>query len=459
MYSIINNMSAKNAQRQLNINTKEQSKNSEKLSSGYRINRAADDAAGLSISEKMRRQIRGLSQGVTNSKEGVSLCKVADSALSEVNDMLNRITELSIHAANGTMSQAERAAIQSEISKLTTEITRIGKTTTFNEIPIFDLAGTPKEVLLSSELIRSPSAGNGYMSEAYQVGGKFYPAASMDFSSINSSNVEKLYGKTFSFSCTANCSEAFQFTFINGNGSQSSRKEDGQVHNYSIDIHGKNNGNGVLSALFDYVYKDPPPNYHPTLPDEIQVGHANILTKENNNTLILRGTNSFTSAAAAITYAKNNYTQNKMCKTDFAQVTGSSETRIINVLDIQFSGEAGENLKLEIDRMNGEILHVDKLDVTTVEGCYDALDRTKEATDLISSQRAKIGAQQNRLESNIASRDNTVENTTAAESRIRDMDMAKGMVAYSMSNILEQAGQAMLAQTNQSRQDILNLLS
>ncbi len=457
MHSLIHNMSAHNAQRQLNINVKNKSNTSEKLSSGYRINRAADDAAGLSISEKMRRQIRGLDQGVTNSQEGVSLCKVADSALSEVNQMLNRMTELSIQAANGTMSTAERIAIQDEISQLSIEINRIGKTTTYNEIPIFDLAGTPKEVILSTELIRSPSSGNGYMSEAYQIGSTYYPAASMDFSAINSSNVKKLYGKTFSFGCTANCSETFKFTFIDGNGTQSSHHEEpGQVHSYVIDIHGQNIGSGVLNTLFNYVHANPP--YAGPTNTEVQVGHANYLNKKDDNTLIIRSEAGFNTAEQAIEYGKERHDKYDMCKTDFAEVTGSSQTRIVNVLDIQFGGESGENFELEVDRMNSEILGIDNLNVTTLAGCNDAMNRTKDAMEFISTSRSQIGSQQNRLEANIAGRANTVENTTSAESRIRDMDMATGMVAYSMVSILEQTNEAMLAQANQSKHDIVNLI-
>ena len=134
---ISHNIFAMNANRQFNITSKNKAKSSEKLSSGYRINRAADDAAGLSISEKMRRQIRGLTQGVENTQTGVSLCQVADGALAEVNDMLHRITELSIQSANGTNSANDRKAIQHEIGQIIQEIDRIGDTTEFNERKIF----------------------------------------------------------------------------------------------------------------------------------------------------------------------------------------------------------------------------------------------------------------------------------------------------------------------------------
>lgn len=138
MNIVAHNLFAMNASRQLNITNKNKAKNTEKLSSGYRINSASDDAAGLSISEKMRRQIRGLSQGVRNTQDGVSVCQVADGALAEVSEMLHRMTELSVQSANGTNSDADRQAIQKEISQIKQEIDRIGDTTEFNERKIFD---------------------------------------------------------------------------------------------------------------------------------------------------------------------------------------------------------------------------------------------------------------------------------------------------------------------------------
>lgn len=144
MNTIMHNMLAMNAQRQLNINTKKKAQDTERLSSGYRINRAADDAAGLSISEKMRSQIRGLNQGAKNTEDGISLCRVADGALAEVTEILHRITELSVQSANGTNTEQERRAIQQEISELMQEIDRIGDTTEFNRKKIFDGNGGRK---------------------------------------------------------------------------------------------------------------------------------------------------------------------------------------------------------------------------------------------------------------------------------------------------------------------------
>ena len=166
---ISHNLLAMNSKRQLGITNRSKAKSTEKLSSGYRINRAADDEAGLAISEKMRRQIRGMSQGVENTQDGVSLCQVADGALAEINEMLNRMTKLSIQAANGTNSESDRAEIQREINELKVEITRIGKTTKFNYKLVFDsgkeIKKDPMPTLSITSLVKSPATDTGYLTE------------------------------------------------------------------------------------------------------------------------------------------------------------------------------------------------------------------------------------------------------------------------------------------------------
>ncbi len=466
MSSIVNNMQAMNASRNLNVTTGRKASNTEKLSSGYRINRAADDAAGLSISEKMRRQIRGLEQGVRNSSDGVSLCQVADGALAEVHDMLNRVTELTIQSANGTMTKFERTAIQDEVSNIVSEISRVGTTTTFNGMHIFDLAGLTKEELIQVDLVKSPSADKGYLSEAYEFNNRYYPSATMDFSSINVANIKKLYDKSFSFTCSVSCPETFEFKFIDGNGKQSAFLNPETVnksvpHYYQIDIHGMTNGSQVAKALYNFVETHPARTNTTQQPDNgLMVSHSNILVKDKDSSkLILRSINNFATAEDAIKYGENTYKGSQYGQANFAEIKGSADTRISNLFPIQSGAEDGEKLELEIERMNSLLLGISELDVTTVPGCNDALERTEFAMLAISRQRAKIGAQQNRLGSTISNEDNVVENTAAAESRIRDMDMSTGMVMQSMLNILDQAGQSMLTQANQVNRDVIRLIS
>lgn len=265
------NMQAMNANRQLGVTTSYQSKVTEKLSSGYKINRAADDAAGLTISEKMRSQIRGLSQASANAQDGVSCVQTAEGALTEVHSMLQRMNELAVKAANGTNTSADRLAIQSEVSALSAEISRVAESTQFNTL-------------------------------------------------------------------------------------------------------------NLLKGSFN---------------KSIQVGAANV---------------------------------------------------------------DAQRINISIAAMDATSLGVKSINVGTEDGARSAISNITQAIAKVSAQRSDLGAIQNRLEHTIANLDNVVENTTAAESQIRDTDMAKTMVEYTKNNILAQAGTAMLAQANQSTQNVLSLL-
>ena len=264
------NLTAMNANRQLGISTDSLAKSTEKLSSGYRINRAGDDAAGLAISEKMRSQIRGLDQASTNAQDGISLIQVAEGALNETHSILQRMNELATQAANDTNTTIDRNSIQLEINALTSEIDRIQSTTQFNTMNLID-------------------------------------------------------------------------------GSFS----------------GKN----------------------------LQVGSL-----------------------------------------------------------------SGQRIEIQISNMNASSLGVSGLSMSSFSAAGLAMQKVQSAIDIVSDQRAYLGALQNRLEHTIANLDTTSENTSAAESRIRDVDMAEEMVTYSNTNILAQAGQSMLAQANQANQGVLSLL-
>ncbi len=272
------NLRAMNSNRMLNVNTQTQAKSTEKLSSGYKINRAADDAAGLAISEKMRKQIRGLTQASTNAQDGISVVQTAEGAMNEVHDMLQRMNELAVKAANGTNTTLDRGNINDEVGQLITEIGRVATTTKFNGMALLD----------------------GNFNEDLQVG---------------------------------------------------SENEDAQ--RIAVDLRGK----GIKASS-----------------------------------------------------------------------VGMNSTNISGV------------------------------DVSTADGAKSAISKIGEAIDSLSKTRSYLGAIQNRLEHTINNLDNVVENTTSAESRIRDTDMATEMVKYSNTNILAQAGQAMLAQSNQANQGVLALL-
>ena len=264
------NLSAMNANRMLGVTSGTVAKSTEKLSSGYKINRAADDAAGLSISEKMRRQIRGLSQASLNAQDGISCVQTAEGALAEVEEMLQRMNELAVKAENGTLAEEDRGMIDDEVQQLISEIDRVASTTTFNEQNLLD---------------------GSFSNKALQVG-----------------------------------------------------------------------------------------------------------------------------------------------------------------------AESGQHIDMKIDAMDAATLGVGSVKATTVSYAQELNGAVKEAIKTVSAQRSSLGAVQNRLEHTIKNLDNVVENTTSAESSIRDTDMAEEMVKYSNQNILQQAGQAMLAQANQANQGVLSLL-
>ena len=306
------NLTAMNSNRMLGITTGSQAKSTEKLSSGYKINRAADDAAGLSISEKMRRQIKGLTQASSNAEDGISCVQTAEGALNEVHDMLQRMNELAVKGETGTLTTVDRSYIQSEIKQLMDEIDRVADTTTFNEQNLLDGSFTGKGIQVGAE------AG-----QRIEI-------------SITQMNMANLAAKAANANVT-----------------------------------------------FDHDADD----------DTAKVSMTEDLAKD----VIAKFQTNFKDQVSGPEVAESK---------DFASLNAFVKT----------------------------------------------------ALQTVSQQRSKLGAVQNRLEHTIANLDNVVENTTAAESQIRDTDMASEMVKYSNNNILMQAGQSMLAQANQANQGVLSLL-
>ena len=453
------NLTAMNANRQLGIVTGKSAKSSEKLSSGYKINRAADDAAGLSISEKMRNLIRSLDQGSENIQHGTSLVQIADGELAEVNDMLHRITELSVKAANGTNSESDRKAIQEEISQIIKEIDRIHTTAKFNETYLFD--GTdpmhgPGNTL--GGLVESPSALTGGMVEEYKKGNKNCSAAILDFSPINSSNIDQLYGKSFSFVCTEGCKETFKFTFANGGGDKRKDYTSPLKHEYTVDIKGIKRGAELIDRVFEAVKNNPV--YPSTSTDtDLNVSHAGWLTKDGEHKLVIYSKGDRSSSESPTAAPKfPNASRTGDGGVDGAEIMGAGRQRQVKSLKIQCSNAVNDVIWLQLERMDSAYIGVKNIDVTTEGGALDAINVVSKADLLVSEMRARYGAYQNRLEHSYNNNQNKLENTTAAESRIRDTDMAEEMVEYSKNNILKQAGQSMLAQANQSKQGVLSLL-
>ncbi|MBO4901521.1 MAG: flagellin [Lachnospiraceae bacterium] len=464
MNVVVHNLGAMNANRQLGITYRSRQKTTEKLSSGFRINRAADDAAGLTISEKMRSLARGLHQGARNTQDGISLCQVADGALAEVDDMLHRMTELSIKASNGTNTAEERHAIQQEINALRGEIDRVSKSTEFNTRHIFDGNLDFKKEVISRSLIESPSASKGYISEAYAANGGYYSCATLDFSKLDSEKIEMLMGKTFSFDCSINCGERFSFTFTDGTDCSVNEETFGSrvPHNYNIGIEGLTTGSEVLNKLYDYVSA-----HHPsestgvTLHEGITVSHSNNLIKVDDNTLVIAENHTaHSSKNVAETHYKEIYKgANHPGAVDFQEIAGGKDEEIeYSELWIQSGAVKDDGLYLRINRINEKILGIDKVDVTTIDQARGAIATIDQALDKVNETRSRIGAYQNRLEHTFDNVSNIAENTEAAESQIRDADMAAEMMRFAKDGILAQAGQALLSQAGRDPESVLTLL-
>ena len=480
------NMQAMNANRMLNITTGAQSKSTEKLSSGYRINRAADDAAGLTISEKMRKQIRGLDQASTNAQDGVSSVQTAEGALTEVHSMLQRMNELAVQAANGTNSkESDRQAIQDEIDQLTTEIDRVAETTKFNEIYLLkgDSNGGTKNVFMKGH-----DAGlKGTLTDSAK-------SATFVMDELKAGDKVTIAGKEYSIGSTA--AEAKALIVDPGNGKSSTVKIDGTE--YTLDHTGANlsikkDGNVVTKgdlgittgtttdpatlAELQGVVKDgsvveADGKKYTVMTDAKKADGTNgtdgiddddssVISKdvaEAKITAELTAANNIGTVDRAATVAKATANGKTTYTIDKGYAT-VADTLSFN-LHVGADADMTNKITVDIDTMNSANLGIKGLNVTDASGTAAtyAVDAISDAIAKVSSQRSALGAVQNRLEHTIDNLDNIVENTTTAESRIRDTDMAEEMVEYSKNNILAQAGQSMLAQADQSTQGVLCLL-
>lgn len=464
MTSVVNNICAMNAQRQYGTVSKSQKKSTEKLSSGYRINRAADDAAGLTISEKMRSQIRGLDKGTENIQDGISLMQIADGALSEVHSMLHRATELAIKSANGTNTDADRDAIQSEIDQILDEIDHIGATTEFNTMRIFDKTFYDKELGPIGRLVSSPSADSGYLTEAVQIGSTWHPAATMDFSAVNSSNLKDLNGAYFGFTCTQSCSEKFKITFkTDGDGTQhtipsSSNLSQRTLHEYVVDISNCTSGTDITGKVLGVIGANPAHTAAgtPLMPGAVGVSHSNELYANGSQLIVYSNSKSSPTEAGAKKIFPNS--AKGMGAVDTTSLTQLYTPEPILAFDIQCSNGEHDTEPVRLRMMNSSYIGIRPLDVTSQSSAQAAINKIQRASDRISSDRSEYGAYTNRLEHSYANNQNKAENSQAAESRIRDTDIAEEMVTYSHHNILSQVGTSMMAQANQSPQNIISLL-
>ena len=487
------NLRAMNANRMLGITTGVLSKSSEKLSSGYKINRAADDAAGLAISEKMRKQIRGLTQASSNAEDGISAVQTAEGALTEVHDMLQRMNELAVKAANGTNALSDRQTIQDEVSQLLTEIDRVAETTKFNEIYL--LKGDEDEVThyleakdagIEGQLFSSATEATFTMNalqfgDTITIGGTEYQIGRQSDGPDN--------GKDFLTNMIKNKASVSAGELITIDGTQYTVVEDGSSdENADKNILSRTKLAAKVADQSTVIYKGKtyhvmkdegpdPANKKPDGTDDIngsvitatvayakirqELGLANSIgAKEGGNAEVQDKV--FDKKGNEITDVADLLELDKDEKVSFHFTKGQYDVREALNFSVHVGADADMTNKIgiQIDALDTKGLGINGLNVADSTGASAtyAIDSIAEAIAHVSKQRSMIGAIQNRLEHTINNLDNVVENTTAAESQIRDTDMATEMVKYSNSNILQQAGQSMLAQSNQANQGVLSLL-
>ena len=492
------NMQAMNANRMLNVTTSQQSKATEKLSSGYKINRAADDAAGLSISEKMRKQIKGLDQASTNAQDGISAVQTAEGALTEVHSMLQRMNELATQAANGTNSESDRSSIQDEIDQLTTEIDRVAETTKFNETYLLKGNGKTSTVKIAAQDagIKGTLTGVGTGTAVFKmaalkfgdtitIGSKGYTIGT----TIESIRTAITKGQIDGASVVKNPPAAGSIITINGTEytvvDKSSDVDETENKLMTTQIAALvQDGDKVIIGTQTMVAMTESATTGKV--DGVGDNDASVISANKAYSLIadeLRKASSI--GADAGSEAKVSSDTNKKLTIDGKDVAqsnwvdatqySSQNTQVTFIIDegsvkknqglqmgLHVGADADETNKISftIDTMNSAGLGVQGLnlvDKTGAKATY-AIDAIADAISKVSAQRSSLGAVQNRLEHTINNLDNVVENTTSAESQIRDTDMAETMVEYSKNNILAQAGQSMLAQANQSNQGVLSLL-
>jgi flagellin len=407
----------------LGITSKSQAKATEKLSSGYKINRAADDAAGLSISEKMRKQIRGLTQASANAQDGISAVQTAEGALTEVHDMLQRMNELAVKSANGTNSKDDRDYIQAEVNQLVTEIDRVSTTTKFNETYL--LKGTN-------------GTDVGKLSYADAVAG-LTKGTNTDATKLVDATIQANEG-TIKMVGAAKDESNVDDTGATSSYTTSSIVINGKTFTYVADF---KKGTDDDAASLDSVLK--------TLNGTANTYAATDLSKlgqliKEQNTADVKGASVNLDSAGKL----------EVTLTAFADLNKGLDVS----LHVGADSTKDNKIGLTIENMSARGLGINGLEVNGSDDskATAAIDVIKAAIQKVSEQRSALGAVQNRLDHTINNLDNVVENTTSAESAIRDTDMATQMVSYSNNNILAQAGQAMLAQANQSNQGVLSLL-
>ena len=490
------NIMALNANRQLGMNNSQVSKSLEKLSSGYKINRAGDDASGLAISEKMKAQIKGLETASTNSQDGISLVQTAEGALTEVHDMLNRMVELAGKAANGTIdSETDRAALQDEMNSLLDEIDRIAESTDFNGIKLLngDLAtntvklgniklgaGTASTTEAATAATTTQTIGAGTAAAAkltveYTDANGKLQSVTVDYTGATGAN-DNATAIRDALKANSELSALFD---IGGSAADITftAKTAGEG---GVKVTGMTTSDAAGTAIGKLTFKDGTDAYEKVTngaQQDLAAGDKVTVNGTVYEFVANAGDKVTTEGAVAVLVGADKDASianlNKALESEGVTVEKATNDLLFKPmsngkglsLQIGATGDAYNKVTINVGNMSSKGLGIDNLrniGIMSQDAASAALDQIKNGADsainTVSSVRAELGAMQNRLEHTINNLDVAAENMQSANSQIRDTDMAKEMMEYTKKNVLTQAAQAMLAQANQQPQSILQLL-
>lgn len=469
---IINhNLNSMNAHRNMSFNTTQTGKAMEKLSSGLRINRAGDDAAGLAISEKMRGQIRGLDQATRNSQDGISLIQTAEGALNETHDILQRMRELAVQSSNDTNTDVDRKEIQKEVDQLKQEVTRIGTSTEFNTKTLLNggagIQSTQTDATVAKGIQgTSDTKSTGVVSFTNAGVTSLATAATATIAldnttdtvlsggkiTINGSTIDvatgtggvalatKINESSDKFGVTANFDAATGALTLTQKGATGSASK--------IDVR--------FSGGFD---SDTAASASPNTNISAQGANAAVAT---GAAFTIDGVNAaagdFVVEGNKVTITKDGNSKGLSFELTKATTANTITVNSNNSLKFAIGANTNQQMDLSINDMRAEALGINNIDVTNRDSANAAITTIQSAIESVSAERSKLGASQNRLEHTINNLNVGAENLQAAESRIRDVDMAKEMMNFTKNNILNQAAQAMLAQSKSQPEAVLQLL-
>jgi len=482
---INHNIPALRALHQLNKTNTVLDKTMQKLSSGLRINCAADDAAGLAISQKMDTQVRGLHQANRNAMDGISLIQTAEGALNEVHAMLQRIRELAVQVSNGTYDSTDRRAVNDEVVQLQNEIQRISDHIEFNERKLLngeidrrafpDNEGVVKIISLSDTV--SPGSysievtADATKATITGAGGTITAGRSIAESQVGTINlngeevrIEKGDTADVVFNKLRDLAETIGANLIAYNVDGSGNADiDGGAQQYNF---------GNMRLVFEMK------EYGSEYKLDLNASNSSLLSALGLSTTIETGSD----AQAKITSSADGFSSTATVSTKGNVITvtdingfemkfeaqqgaadladNSADVKVLDAgpLDLQIGANEGQFMEIRIQNLSPQALGIDKINLSTSDGAQKAITVVDNAINMISSVRSKLGAYQNRLEHTVANLSVAAENMTASLSRIQDADMAAEMSEYTQKNVISQAGIAMLAQANQRPQQILQLL-